>query len=62
MIVRIPNWLGDALMATPVYENLRFQEDLILFGPPSFLKLFEDFPHVALLPYFKNDQNLIWKI
>ncbi len=57
MIVRIPNWLGDAIMATPVYNNLCDKEELYLFGPPSFLNLFEDFPGVTLLPYLKENKK-----
>ncbi|MGB9761122.1 MAG: lipopolysaccharide heptosyltransferase II [Caldimicrobium thiodismutans] len=55
MLLRIPNWLGDALMATPVYDNLKDLEEIILFGKESFIKLFEDFPKVKILPYDPND-------
>lgn len=55
MVIRIPNWLGDALMATPVYDNLKEVEIITLFGPPSFLTLFEDFPKVETAPYYKGD-------
>jgi len=59
MLIRIPNWLGDALMATPVYENLSYAlkdgEELLLFGPKAFINLFEDFPRVKLLPFDKED-------
>ncbi|MEZ0344698.1 MAG: lipopolysaccharide heptosyltransferase II [Caldimicrobium sp.] len=55
MLIRIPNWLGDALMATPVYENLKDFEEIILFGPENFIKLFEDFPNTKILPFYKGD-------
>lgn len=55
MLIRIPNWLGDALMATPVYENLKDFEEIILFGPENFLKLFEDFPNTKILPFTKGN-------
>ncbi|MFN3504760.1 MAG: lipopolysaccharide heptosyltransferase II [Caldimicrobium sp.] len=58
MLIRLPNWLGDALMATPVYENLRTYEELILFGPAPFINLFEDFPKVKILPYYKGKNKL----
>lgn len=58
MIVRLPNWLGDALMATPVYKNLSEIDTLILFGPPTFLNLFEDFPKVNLLPFYKKEKKI----
>lgn len=58
MVIRIPNWLGDALMATPIYKNLSVEDSLMLFGPPSFLKLFEDFPRVSLLPFYKKEKKI----
>ncbi len=61
MLIRIPNWLGDALMATPVYENLRKVEPLILFGPVSFIKLLEDFPQVQILPFYPKEFKKNWE-
>ncbi len=56
MLVRIPNWLGDALMATPVYYNLsNFGEEVYLFGPSSMVELFKFFPGVKVLPFYKED-------
>lgn len=55
MVVRIPNWLGDAIMATPVYYNLSLSEKIYLFGPPPLLPLFQHFPNVALIPYHKDN-------
>lgn len=57
MLIRLPNWLGDALMSSPVYENLKDQEELILFGPASFIKLFEDFPNCRILPFYSKDSK-----
>ncbi len=58
MVIRIPNWLGDALMATPVYYNLCqsliSEEKLYLFGPPQIVELFKDFPNVGILYYKKG--------
>lgn len=42
-------------MATPVYENLRELEEIILFGPEGFIKLFEDFPNTKILPFYRNN-------
>ncbi len=53
MLIRIPNWLGDAIMATPVYENLKDLEEIILFGHEGFIKLFEDFPNTKILPFIE---------
>ncbi|MDN5379208.1 lipopolysaccharide heptosyltransferase II [Thermodesulfobacterium sp.] len=60
MVVRIPNWLGDALMATPVYYNLSQKTKIYLFGPQPLVNLFKFFPNVGLLPYEKGNtsQNL----
>lgn len=57
MLVRIPNWLGDALMATPVYYNLslNLDEEIYLFGPPSIVELFKFFPKVKVLPFYKEN-------
>lgn len=55
MVIRIPNWLGDAIMATPVYYNLSLYEKIYLFGPPNLLPLFRYFPNVVLLPYHKDN-------
>lgn len=57
MLVRIPNWLGDALMATPVYYNLflNLEEELYLFGFSPIVELFKFFPRVKILPFYKED-------
>lgn len=55
MLIRLPNWLGDAIMSSPVFENLKDQEELILFGPVSFIKLFEDFPNCRILPFYSKN-------
>lgn len=55
MVVRIPNWLGDAIMATPVYYNLSLYEKIYLFGPPHLLSLFQYFPNVGIIPYHKDN-------
>ncbi len=55
MVIRIPNWLGDALMATPVYYNLCKEEKIYLFGPPYLVKLFKAFPNTEILYYKKEN-------
>lgn len=55
MVIRIPNWLGDALMATPVYYNLCKKEKIYLFGPPSLVELFKAFPNTEILYYEKGN-------
>ncbi len=46
LVVRLPNWLGDAVMATPALKALARRESFFLLGR-SFLKpLFEPFPGV----------------
>ncbi len=55
MVVRIPNWLGDALMATPVYYNLSKIEKIYLFGPPQIVDLFKFFPNTKILYYYSKN-------
>ncbi|WP_051920617.1 lipopolysaccharide heptosyltransferase II [Thermodesulfobacterium hydrogeniphilum] len=55
MVIRIPNWLGDALMATPVYYNLSQMEKIYLFGPPQIVDLFKNFPNTKIIYYRKEE-------
>lgn len=55
MVIRIPNWLGDALIATPVYYNLCQKEKIYLFGPPGIVDLFCSFPNTEILYYEKGN-------
>lgn len=57
MVIRIPNWLGDALMATPVYYNLCKIEKIYLFGLPQLVDLFKAFPNTEILYYKKGDSK-----
>lgn len=44
LIVRIPNWLGDAVMALPALAAVRrsTHAQLVLAGPPSIVPLFQE--------------------
>ncbi|MCD6489552.1 MAG: lipopolysaccharide heptosyltransferase II [Thermodesulfobacterium sp.] len=55
MVIRIPNWLGDTLMATPVYYNLCMREKIYLFGPPAIVNLFSNFSNTGILYYEKRN-------
>ncbi len=55
MVIRIPNWLGDALMATPVYYNLCKKEKIYLFGPSAIVNLFKSFPNTEIIYYEKGN-------
>jgi len=55
MLVRTPNWLGDALMATPVYYNLSQVGKVYLFGHKNFIKLFSHFPNAEIISYDPSD-------
>lgn len=55
MVIRIPNWLGDAIMAIPVYYNLSQKEKIYLFGPQEIVNLFQNFPNTETLYYEKNN-------
>lgn len=52
ILVRLPNWLGDAVMATPVLESLKASHPDALFtlvGTPVALSLFEEDERVGRL-------------
>lgn len=55
MLIRIPNWLGDAVMASPVFENIYPTERVVLFGPAPLLELFEDLPNSHTLPFIRGN-------
>ncbi len=55
MLVRTPNWLGDALMATPVYYNLSRLGTVYLFGHKNFINLFSHFPNTVTIPFDPSD-------
>jgi len=56
LVVRLPNWLGDAVMATPVLKALAAREgEFFLLGQPFLKPLFEVFPGVkGFLPLAKG--------
>jgi heptosyltransferase-2 len=48
--VRMPNWLGDAIMATPVIDQIKQlwpQCELTLLGPTSINQIFQSDPRVS---------------
>ncbi len=60
ILVRLPNWVGDAVMATPVLLNLTRHHRLALLGRPALLPLFRAFPGVSrLLPVTPGRQGLL---
>ncbi len=60
ILVRLPNWVGDAVMASPVLANLaRSYRRIYLQARPALLKLFQGFPRVAgLFPVEKGRGGL----
>lgn len=68
IVVRMPNWIGDAVMSAPVLgliKNKWPDSNITLFGMPHILSLFEADPHVdKLLPIEKRDTvyQLIYKL
>ncbi len=46
LVVRLPNWLGDAVMATPVLRALAREGEFYLLGRPYLQPLFENLPGV----------------
>ncbi len=55
MVIRIPNWLGDAIMAIPVYYNLSQKEKIYLFGFEEIVNLFKNFSNVEVIYYQKEN-------
>src|SRR5689334_15916018 len=57
-LVRLPNWLGDAVMATPVLHDLKqhFPNCLITaLAPPPILDLFKENPAVdEIIPFSRK--------
>jgi heptosyltransferase II len=68
IVVRMPNWIGDAVMSAPVLGLIKekWPESIItLFGMPHILSLFEADPNVNfLLPIEKKETvyHLIYKL
>ncbi len=60
ILVRLPNWVGDALMATPVLSNLTHHyEHLILLARPALVPLFKPFPQVKeLIPVGPDKKDI----
>ncbi len=46
-LVRIPNWVGDAVMATPALNGVLKKEEVFLLGPKHLKPLFSEFPGVS---------------
>lgn len=49
ILIRIPNWLGDAVMATGVIEQVHERwpgASIDLLGPPGIIQLLESNPHI----------------
>ncbi len=61
MLVRTPNWLGDALMATPVYYNLTLRQKIYLLAHKNIAPLFKHFPSLEVFPYEPNNFLKNWQ-
>ena len=52
VLIELPTWLGDAVMATPAIENLiNFHKDseVILIGSPISIEIFKNHPNISEL-------------
>ena len=50
VLIELPTWLGDAVMATPAIENLiNFYKDLevVLIGSPAPIEIFKNHPNIS---------------
>ena len=60
ILVRLPNWVGDAVMATPVLLNLARVHRLALMARPALLPLFQACPWVSkLVPVAPGRQGVL---
>ncbi len=63
IIVRLPNWVGDAVMATPVLINLaRYYSRIALMSRPHILRLFSAFPNVCEMISIDKSKKAIWYV
>jgi heptosyltransferase-2 len=49
ILIRLPNWIGDAVMATPAIRQIichNKNESLCVWGPPQTAVLFENYPGI----------------
>ncbi|AEH45180.1 lipopolysaccharide heptosyltransferase II [Thermodesulfatator indicus DSM 15286] len=61
LLVRLPNWIGDAVMASPVLVNLAtYFEEISLIARPHILELFKGFPKLGNLYEIRSSQKDIW--
>lgn len=61
LLIRVPNWLGDAVMSTCAVRRFCFEhplDEITLFGDPASLEVFLHFPHKPTLrPYYRKDKH-----
>ena len=61
ILIRMPNWLGDAVMATPLLEDIKAcnpSSELTVICQPAIEKLLENNPHIDhLISFPKNIQG-----
>ncbi len=63
ILVRLPNWVGDAVMATPVLVNLaRYYPSIAIMSRPHILKLFSAFPHIFETISIERGKKAIWDV
>lgn len=61
ILVRAPNWLGDAIMSTPFLRRLRDREpeaDLTVLCRPAVREIFQSFPGIQSVLLFQEGEGL----
>lgn len=65
IIVRMPNWLGDAVMATPVLADLRSKwrnAEIVAMCQPSVAQMIKEDPHIDEIFSFKKVSGWIHRV
>ena len=64
VLIELPTWLGDTVMATPAIENLisyYSKIDITLIGQKSSIELLQNLKHVNKLQYLEKSYLSIYK-
>ncbi|OAG27334.1 lipopolysaccharide heptosyltransferase II [Thermodesulfatator autotrophicus] len=63
LLLRLPNWIGDAVMASPALINLAHYFDQIsLIARPHVLELFKNFPKLGNLYEISSSKKASWQL